>query len=263
MRLTEHEQLREALAHISYPAGIISCGGALRREGIPIPFDGYCAIGGRSFFPGGKGHVSDRLPTRGIMYLGQDFGKYSDFVSAVRRGREDDTSATWRGINEGVVNHLDEGVIWFTNYYMGIRDGGSSVGSLKDFVKEKYSTDSWDSVGEKCWNSYEEFCWEFFKLQVSLQRPKVVVALGRQVIDSLGAHLPQMLPEWRIRKSSTFGHLRGIAHQVEFETQGKPPRIKVIAAYHPMYFSGDPRKLAKIEDDAQFVRDQFGNPNTA
>ena len=233
--MTEHDQLKAALEIIRYPAGIVSCSEALRRGKIFACPDGYCAIKGQSFFPGGRGHVGETLPFGGVMYLGNYFDKIDGYVQSVRRGHEE--NLTWRKIRAGVFSILSEDRIWFTNYFMGVSESDTNVGEL-----ERTSG----------FSDYEEDCWNFFRLQVSLQRPAVIVALGKNVVRPLGASNRLNIQDWAINEKDSYGPLRMILHDVAFQLNGRETKTKSVAAYHPSY-GRDNAKLLEITKDAEFV----------
>jgi hypothetical protein len=241
--MNHHSLLKGALREIHFPEKIISGEEALSRspyhEDIALCPNGYCAISGHSFFPGGKGYADLSLPVDKIMYLGHNFGKISDFTNSVHNGFE--KNSTWDGINGAVFKHISEELIWFTNYYMGFLDAKSNRGSIEHLTTTEYRED----------------CWNLFKLQVFLQRPKIIVVLGGHILRILGAGDRLNLISWRINENVSFGHLRKDIHSVSIDFEGQPIDTMAVAAYHSMYASGDPAKLAKIEEDARYVAGQY------
>lgn len=122
---------------------------------------------GTAFFPGGDGLWKETgqppWPKRGIMVLGNDFGR-----SITAKGEL--TGPTWRnlvgdGDPTGVLREagVDLETCFFTNAYMGIRDA--------DGPQQGASPGLWDS-------GFVEACQELFRLQVRLQAPRVILALG-------------------------------------------------------------------------------------
>ncbi len=233
--MTEHDQLKAALRLIRYPPGIVSCSEALRRANTSGCADGYCAIEGQSFFPGGRGHVGDTLPIGGVMYLGHYFDKIDGYIRSVQRGHEE--NLTWRKIREGVLTILQENRIWFTNYFMGVSESDTNVGELE-------RTDGF--------SDYEEDCWNFFRLQVELQKPEVIVALGKNVVRPLGASNRLSRENWLLKGDDSYGPLRMTVHDAFFRFNGFDLNTKVVAAYHPSY-GRDSAKLLEIARDARFV----------
>jgi hypothetical protein len=233
--MAEHEKLKAALKTIRYPRGIVGCSEALRRGGILGNPDGYCAITGQSFFPGGRGYTGQTSPPGGVMYLGHYFDKIDGYIQSVRRGYEE--NLTWRKICAGVLNCLSEERIWFTNYFMGVSESDTNIGELER--TEGFS-------------DYEEDCWKFFCLQVRLQRPKVIVALGRNVVRPLGASNRLNFPDWLIKDKDSYGSLRMQSRDISITRNGIETTAKIVAAYHPSY-GRDDAKLSKIKKDTEFV----------
>jgi hypothetical protein len=237
--MTEHDQLKAALDLIRYPLGIVSCSEALKRGKIISCPIGYCAIGGQSFFPGGRGHADQNLPFGGVMYLGHYFDKISGFLRSVRQGYEE--NLTWRKIRAGVFKSLPEDRIWFTNYFMGVSEGERNIGEL-----ERTSG----------FSDYEADCWNFLCLQVSLQKPKIIAILGKNVVRPLGAFNRLDFPDWLLREGDPYGPLRMIVRDVSFHFDGRETRTKVVAVYHPSY-GRDDGKLLEVERDAEFIASQL------
>jgi hypothetical protein len=225
--MTNHQELEFALKSIRYPKGMVACPGK------------YCAIRGQSFFPGGRGHIGDDLPVGGIMYLGHNFDKVSGFVDSVNRGREE--NLTWRKIREGVLPTLSENQIWFTNFFMGLIDGPTNIGALKR--TEDFS-------------NYESDCWDFFKLQVHLQNPKVIVALGKEVVRVLGPEHRMNVPQWLLEDKDPYGLLRLKAHAANTIHKGAISHTTIVPGYHPSY-GRSAAQLASVVEDAIFVASTY------
>jgi len=173
------------------------------------------------------------------MYLGNYFDKIERYVRSVRRGHEE--NLTWRNIRGRVFSSLAEDRIWFTNYFMGVSESGSNIGRLKR------------TAG---FSDYEEDCWNFFVLQVKLQRPEVIMALGKNVVRPLGAPNRLNFPDWLIDERGTYGPLRMIARNVVLRFDGNDTKTKIVAVYHPSFGRGN-AKLLEIKKDAEFVASRF------
>jgi hypothetical protein len=217
-----HHQLEAVLKTIRYPHGIIAAPGD------------YCAIRGESFFPGGKGHVAEIPPVGGLMYLGHNFDKIDGFLNSVRRGREE--NLTWRRIRDSVFSHIPAERIWFTNYFMGVLLTESNVGALER------------SSG---FDQFEEDCWNFFKLQVAIQKPRLIVALGREVVRILSPSNRLNIPSWKLGAGQTYGPLRLKSHPIRISSND-PYETQIIAAYHPS-FGRSSAQIAAIAQDSKFA----------
>ncbi len=226
---THHERLKSELGQIRYPASIIACPGP------------YCAIQGQSFFPGGKGNPGGNIPVGGVMYLGHNFDKVGGFNRSVERGHEE--NLTWRVIRTAVLPVLAERHIWFTNYFMGVVEGPSNMGPLDQ---------SADGFAD-----YEADCWEFFKVQLALQRPRIVVALGKEVVRLLGKSNRLDIPSWMLGPSQAFGPLRRIEHRVQLPLVDGIHETLFVAAYHPS-FGRSAAQLLEVKADSEFVASLMG-----
>ena len=216
------EELSPLLQTIRYPKGIVACP------------ENYGAIPGQSFFPGGNGHVTASMPLSGTMYLGHNFDKLEGFLRSRTRGWEE--NLTWRRIRDSVLPYLAESGVWFTNYFMGALQRESNTGPLEhnlDFFP------------------FEEDCWDFFKVQLLKQRPRVVVALGKEVVQALSPMNRLNIPEWNLG-SRAFNPLRLSTRSRCIHHDESPVRFKVVAAYHPSY-GRSTQQIAEIVRDSKFV----------
>lgn len=219
-----HGRLEEALKKIRYCSGIVPCSGK------------YCAIAGQSFYPGGSGHLDSGPPLDGVMYLGHNFDKVQGFEQSVARGSEE--NLTWRSIRRSVLPVLDEQNIWFTNYFMGLLERDTNVGPIQR------------TAG---FEEFEQDCWEFFKLQLAVQRPKIVAVLGKETVRALCAPSRLAIDEWRISKDSSLKPLRLKRHIVSFDEPSLIGEFSFVAAYHPSYGRSQEQSNS-IQQDAEYLR---------
>lgn len=159
-----------------YPAGVVA---------VPEPIPGV------AFFPGGHGlWLADGskplppLPRGGVMVLGHDFHSVAGYNASFELGRESDKQPTW-----GYMLHLFRRVpivleeCFFTNVYMGLRVEGKTG----PFPGAENS-------------SFVAHCIEFLQLQLSEQRPSLVITLGLNVPPLL-SRLSDDLSGWAKRGS--------------------------------------------------------------
>ncbi len=161
---------------IRYPAGI---------EPVPFPIEGP------AFFPGGSGLIAGRadgglgvgpgLPVGGIMVLAHNYGTRADHRRYARRQGEAASIMTWRGL----LKLLRETAIaleecFFTNAFVGLLDAASNVGS---------------PLGHRD-PAFREACRVLLGHQVALQRPRLILSLGRFVPNFL-APLSPGLAGWQ------------------------------------------------------------------
>jgi hypothetical protein len=125
-----------------------------------------CGILGAGFYPGARGFIKEQSPLGGILLLGRDFGTKEYYDRLCGRPARDETALTWRHTRDIYLSCFDGLPVWCTNYIVGVRKNGSSVGNIKDKI----------SASE--WLLFEEDCWRFLNAQVLLQRPRLVVVFG-------------------------------------------------------------------------------------
>ncbi|HEY1255361.1 MAG TPA: hypothetical protein VGF01_11310 [Terracidiphilus sp.] len=171
----------------AYPAGM-SC----------FPF----RLTGQGFFPGGDGlwreedHIfkssSGLVATRGIMFLGNDFGTCKSYERLRKKGFEN--PLTWKHVKRRIARaELPSSLTFFTNAVMGLRDGGTAL-EKKD----------WDAVP-----LFKNFCREFLIFQIETLQPKLIVVMGtvpKATLDSLAigtAVASERFPKLKIGNNMT------------------------------------------------------------
>ena len=136
---------------------------------------------GAGFYPGTAGFKDERSPEEGIMLLGRDFGVKSYYKRLCGPPARNETSPTWRRTRDIYLDILDQLPVWCTNYLLGVRKSGPARGNIKDKILASE------------WPQYKKYCWAFLQAQVLLQRPRIVVVLGKDnradlcVSDRLGS----------------------------------------------------------------------------
>jgi hypothetical protein len=121
---------------------------------------------GSGFYPGAQG-FPDALPADGgILLLGRDFGAKNYYKRLCGTPAQDETALTWRKTRDIYLACFSGLPVWCTNYLLGVRRDGSSVGNIRDLV----------SASD--WISFEEYCWGFLQAQVLLQRPRLIIIFG-------------------------------------------------------------------------------------
>ena len=150
-------------------------------------FDGKCypqglarfpgVLTGQGFFPGGDGLWRTKpqdgpphsFPVDGVMILGNDFGcadnddpRSPGFNQCLARGYED--PPTWR-IKDTLRSAGVPGTeCFFTNSYLGLREGRSSTGRTPGLADGRFQV----------------MCREFFDYQLEIQRPRLIICLGHE-----------------------------------------------------------------------------------
>jgi uracil-DNA glycosylase len=141
---------------------------------------------GTSFFPGGTGLWCEdsqevpMLPVGGVMVLGHDFHNVAGYERSLQNLGENLRDPTWRSLRKllSLVPILPE-QCFFTNSYMGLREGNATTGRFP---------------GSLC-PGFILRCQRFLVQQIQVQRPRVILALGKWVPEFL-APLSTQLSAW-------------------------------------------------------------------
>lgn len=144
-----------------YPPGVLR---------VPEP------IGGTAFFPGGLGlwleqdYALQPFP-KNFMVVGQDFNTFATYERVRTAGSEVDSSPTWRNISR-IFPMLDVPLkdCFFTNVYMGLRAVGPEIGRFPGAKDRRYAAR----------------CVTFFRRQLEVVRPKIILTLGLEPLRFLG-----------------------------------------------------------------------------
>lgn len=138
---------------------------------------------GTSFFPGGTGLWCEgssevpHFPVGGVMVLGHDFHNIAGYEWSLLNVAENLDSPTWkqlRALLARVPIPLES--CFFTNIYMGLREGDATTGRFP---------------GSRC-PEFKTRCQRFFIRQIQVQRPRVILALGKWVPGFLASLSPQL-----------------------------------------------------------------------
>ncbi|HEY2496003.1 MAG TPA: uracil-DNA glycosylase family protein [Candidatus Angelobacter sp.] len=135
-------------------------------------------IQGTAFFPGGYGLWSPDDDPRGqIMVVGQDFNSVRVHKKALLDGTEVHSSATWRELgNILAASCISASRCFFTNFYMGLRDGGCEEGQFPGLPGIRRSQEFKD---------FTKRCLDFFHTQLHFFRPKLIFTLGLEPLKAL------------------------------------------------------------------------------
>jgi hypothetical protein len=223
-------QLFEHLANVEpYPEGV---------QGITERLPGV------AFFPGGMGlwKVDGPFPDEKVMILGHNFDSEAKHGEDLKRGDCDPRtrSRTWGALVPFLERvRLAPEDCFFTNFFMGVIKGNESEGRFPGASDPKFVTR----------------CGEFLAFQLKVQRPRVVLTLGRFVPPHLAA-LAKLL------KSKGWGSLKRFAdldknkcplvHKVQFEAVDSVI-CSVVALLHPSHRAGanlQRRRYNKLKGDA-------------
>jgi hypothetical protein len=148
--------------------------------------DGICPvvpgrIRGAAFFPGGTGVVVGNdprtmtagrtLPRSGVLVLGHNFHDVANYEETVRRGGEIDRNATWRALLLFLRScGINPEAGFYTNALMGLMDKAGATGS---------------HPGHRA-PAFRASCRRLLGATIDLQRPRLVLTLGRPATRFLG-----------------------------------------------------------------------------
>jgi hypothetical protein len=126
-----------------------------------------------AFFPGGKGTIdkSDSISGKPFMFVGQDFDCDQGFADTKNIKEVDiDKIPTWRNLKDVLKDaNIKPQDCFFTNAIMGLRVSHTASGKSPTFKAPTFIKENQD----------------FFLKQIQVQKPKVVFALGIQVVKFL------------------------------------------------------------------------------
>jgi uracil-DNA glycosylase len=153
--------LESQLAVAPLPKGVVA---------VPEP------IRGTGFFSGGYGLWIDGraimpvFPEGQVMIVGQDFNSVAVYERARFAGIEVGTSTTWKNLRPILLrSDLAEDAYFFTNVYMGLRDGGPETGRFPG-ARDR------DFAGR---------CMRFFIRQLEVSKPRLILTLGLEPLRFL------------------------------------------------------------------------------
>ena len=210
------DELRAKMSLVEpYPKGVV----AVPAE---LPFT--------AFFPGGRGLWSGENneaagdPRGEIMIVGHNFYNVAGYELMRTRGKRDTNTATWRNLLKTLRrNEIALERCFFTNAYMGLMETVSAQGTFPGAR----------DLG------FVDRCRAFFREQLALIRPKLIVTLGAHVPPFLAPMSPQLESAWRDER----GKPRGVMQIDEAQTalvnatfpdvDGKSHSAHVLPLTHP------------------------------
>jgi hypothetical protein len=169
-----------------YPEGMSPFPGRLTGQGAFPGGDGCWREDGRLKEPG-----TGMIRLGGIMFLGNDFGTLSKFLSTLSSGYEN--PPTWRNLKERLGRAELKGTEkwFFTNAVLGLRTKGRAL----------------DAVDRTRYPEFARFCREFLEFQIQTVRPRLVVVLGPKAKDTVCSEILEPLvpaiAKWRSKSLSS------------------------------------------------------------
>jgi hypothetical protein len=152
-----------------YPQGV---------KAVPRPLPGL------GFFPGGfglwavaPGQPLPDFPVGGVMVVGHDFHSEAGYLASAKLGGERLTMPTWRNLLAlFAAAAIPPTSCFFTNLYMGLREGATSTGLFPGATSPRYVA----------------HCKSFLREQVRVQRPALILTLGKYVPPALADLSPEL-----------------------------------------------------------------------
>ena len=225
------EYLFGKLKDLKYPDGLVAVPERIR---------------GTAFFPGGhglwretRGGSLPHLPCGKVMVLGNNFDSECRYRKSLRAGDELSTP-TWRHLltllqSPGVNIRPED--CFFTNAYMGLLTG--------------CSTNTGESPGAKD-PEFKRRCRSLLAEQIAVQRPRLILALGRFVPEFLAALSPD-LAEWRKWPGFQALDASGPLKRVNFADTGEQATT-VVVLMHPSAWNRQCRRYrGKVGHDAELT----------
>jgi uracil-DNA glycosylase len=204
---------------------------------------------GLGFFPYSNGlwegkNARATFPLNGIMILGQDFGT-TGYVEKLKSLPESEGLPTWRNIKklmkECGINMSD---CFFTNAIMGVRIAGEPMVGKSPPFKRKHH-------GGK---DFLDACYTFFEHQVAVQKPKMIICLGKWPLEMLSQRVANN-PFINFNVNESYNKIGKHIHDVDI----KDHKSTLVLIVHP---STPKRPIGRqLNDDADLVKQALKHIN--
>lgn len=146
---------------------------------------------GPGFFPGCRGTIDlvEDISGLRILVLGQDFDTKSNHQKIDKAKGEIDTNTTWRNLRKLLKDlGIDETECFFTNAYMGLRPD--------DNKETKTKNTGTSPAAKKGAEKFADDCYQFFKKQLEVVQPEVVLVLGKETAKFVSKVFPHECSKW-------------------------------------------------------------------
>lgn len=176
---------------------------------------------GSGFFPGCIGTVNDNIDIgdADVMVLGQDFDSLENYKKIDAKIGEIENNTTWCNLKTLLDDlKIHQANCFFTNAYMGLRS------------ESKKNTGA-SPASKKAAKIFGSECYLFFKMQLHVVKPKLVLVLGKETAKFLTKAFPNQFTKWEnIQTLKQFYASRdAVFNDIEFEGQ----KIKFLFVLHP------------------------------
>ena len=195
---------------------------------------------GPGFFPGCTGTIYSREDISGLsfMVLGQDFDTQANHKQINPEKGEIDKNTTWRNLRKLLKEvGINEKECFFTNAYMGLRPDNNKDAKTKNTGKSP--------AAKKGAEAFSDQCIEFFKTQLQIVKPKVVLVLGKETAKFVANVFPEC-SKWADIKTlnSFYQEEKAIAAEVTFNNRN----IHFLFVIHPSLNNVNRSKIWGKED---------------
>lgn len=167
--MKEIEKLRSKVEALPYPEGVMKkVSGEIKGEG---------------FFPGADGIMdkSSQISNKSIMIIGQDQDNEVNFQQSEVNGNEKHTR-TWHNLIKLLeAGDIDLSDCFLTNCIMGVRVGNVSNTGISPAFNHP---------------PFINACIDFLRYQIAIQKPKVILCLGRKPIEVIGKLVKSLAFKW-------------------------------------------------------------------
>ena len=212
----QSDELRARLRQVEpYPSGVV----AVSDE---LPFT--------AFFPGGAGVMLNQdgskpaFPSGKVMIVGHNFTHVAGFELMRRKRRRDAGPPTWRNL-KSTLERADVALedCFFTNAYQGLMKTDSSMGAFPGARDD----------------AFVARCRAFFRVQLSVCLPKLVVTLGVHVPPFLAPLSDELRAGWLDAKGKTrtFAQIDeadgGLIRSSVPDAEGNERELVWVALTHP------------------------------
>ena len=210
------DELRARLSQVEpYPPGVV----AVPEE---LPFT--------AFFPGGAGVMLGEdgskppFPSGKVMIVGHNFYHLAGFELMRQKRTRDAGTPTWRNL-KSTLERADIALedCFFTNAYQGLMDTTSSMGAFPGAKDE----------------AFVERCRAFFRVQLSVCAPRLVITLGVHVPPFLAPLSDELRAKWLTDrgKTRTFAQIDeaegGLVSSSVTDSEGRARELVWVALTHP------------------------------
>ncbi len=212
----------------------------------PIPEQ----IQSTAFFPGGYGLWLEsnsgslpEFPYEGIMVIGRDFDSEANYRKTLSNPRNNQTAGTWKNITRFFKEiPLPMHRCFFTNAYMGLREGTESKGNFPGAMD----------------SGFVDRCRSFLRRQIEVQKPRLILALGMEAPQFLGLLCRRLRPWSTCTATKDFEQAGQLFREVDFGIPGH--KATVVFLVHPSYrhinarhrsyngYSGNPAEVALVRN---------------